>query len=149
MAGQQTRRDRGRIGRGLLLSIFLHAQVLVPLVAWVFWWGKPADDEVGLSFESIKDDELPPNLPVIEKPAEPTKATKAVKLPERTEKPSTAKPPPPEALAERAREPEPPPPEPGAPKPPETPGGQPEEVLGPKRGDRERGKEGEAPEDAK
>src|SRR5664279_5859793 len=80
MARQHMRRNRGRIGRGLLLSLFLHAQVLVPLVVWVFWWGKPEDNEVGLSFESIKDDELPPNLPAIEKPAGPKKATK---LPER------------------------------------------------------------------
>ena len=149
MAGQQTRRDRGRIGRGLLLSIFLHAQVLLPLVAWVFWWGKPADDEVGLSFESIKDVELPPNLPAIEKPAEPTKATKSAKLPERTEKPPTDKPPKLEAMAESAREPEPPPPEPVAPKPAEKPVAQPEELPGPKIVDLDMGKEVEAPKDAK
>ena len=54
---------------------------MLPLVAWVFWWGKPEDNEVGLSFESIKDDELPPNLPTIEKPSEPTKARAATKQP--------------------------------------------------------------------
>jgi len=146
MAGQQTRRDRGRIGRGLLLSIFLHAQVLVPLVAWVFWWDQPEDNEVGLSFESIKEDELPPNLPAVEKPAEPRKATK---LPERTEKSPTAKPLTPEAIAERAREPKPPQPEPVAPKPEEKTVAQPEELPGKKTVDLDMGKEVEAPKDAK
>jgi TonB family protein len=146
MAGQQTRRERGRIGRGLLLSIFLHAQILVPLMVWVFWLGKPEDNEVGLSFESIKDDELPPNLPVIEKPAGPKKATK---LPERTEKSPTAKPPKPETMAERAREPEPPSPQSVVPKPAEKPVAQPEELSGQKMVDLDMGKDVEAPKDAK
>lgn len=140
------RRDRGRIGRGLLLSIFLHAQVVVPLVAWVFWWDKPENNEVGLSFESIKDDELPPNLPAVEKPAEPRKSTR---LPERTEKSPTAKPPKPEAIAQRTREPKPPQPEPVAPKPEEKTVTQPEELSGKKIVDLDMGKEVEAPKDAK
>ena len=154
MAGQQTRRVRGRIGRGLLLSIFLHAQVLVPLAAWVFWWDKPEDNEVGLSFESIKDDELPSNLPSIEKPAEPKPATKsatktAAKPPDKPAKPSLAIPPKPEAMAERLREPVPPPPEPVAPKPAEKSPVQPEVLPGQKIVDLDMGKEVEAPNDAK
>ena len=144
MARQHTRRDRGRIGRGLLLSIFLHAQVLVPLVGWVFWWGKTEDNEVGLSFESIKDDELPPNLPVIEKPAEPRKARK---LAEKGEKPPTARPAKPEALAER--ELEPPPPKPVETKPAAKPVAQPEELPRQKIVDLDMGKEVEEPKDAK
>jgi TonB family protein len=149
MAGQQSRRHGGRIGRGLLLSIFLHAQVIVPLVAWVVWWGKPEDNEVGLSFESIQDDELPANLPAIEKPAEPAKAAKTTKLFERTEKPPAAKPPKPEAMAARAREPEPPPLEPVPPKPAEKSVAQPEVLPGQKLVDLDMGKEVEAPKDAK
>lgn len=79
MAREHPRHLRGRIGRGLLVSIFLHAQVLVPLVTYLFWWGKPGDDEVSVSFEAVKDDELPPDLPSIEKPAEPTRAKKTEK----------------------------------------------------------------------
>jgi TonB family protein len=146
MAQRHTRRARGRIGLGVLFSIFLHAQVLVPLMAWVFLWSKPEDDEVGLSFESIKDDELPPNLPAIEEPKEPRRATK---LHERTEKPLTAKPPKPEAIAERDRKPEPPPPQPVAPKPEQKPVAQPEELPGQKIVDLDMGKEVEAPKDAK
>ncbi len=146
MAWQKTRRDRGRIGRGLLLSILLHAQVLVPLMAWVFWWDKPANNEVGLSFESVKDEELPPNLPAVEEPMEPSKATK---LPERTEKSPTAKPPRPQASAERAREPKPPQPEPVAPKPEEKTVAQPEELPGQKMVDLDMGKEEDAAKDAK
>jgi len=147
MARQHKRRERGRIGRGVLLSILLHAQVLVPLVAWVFWWGRPADDEVGLSFESIKDDELPPNLPAIEKPAESTKATKPTKLSEKTKK--TEEP----TLVERARQAEPPPPAPVVPKPErkpeEKPVAQPEPLPGQKVVDLDMGKEVEAPKDSK
>ena len=146
MATQHTRRHRGRIGRGLLLSIFLHAQVLVPLVVWVFWWGKPEDNEVELSFEAIKDDELPPNLPAIEKPE---KLRKAAKLGEKTEKPPTAKPPKLEAMAERERQPELPPPQPVAPKPEPKPVALPEELPRQKIVDLDMGKEVEEPKDAK
>jgi TonB family protein len=146
MVRKHTRRNRGRIGRGVLLSIFLHAQVLVPLITWVFWWGRTEDNEVGLSFESIKDDELPPNLPAIEKPAEHRKATK---LSERTAKPNTAKPPKSEAMAEREHEPEPVAPKPLAPKPEEKPMAQPEELPRQKIVDLDMGKEVEAPQDAK
>jgi len=147
MARQDTRRRSGRIGRGLVLSIFLHAQVLAPLVAWVFWWGKPDDNEVGVSFESIKDDELPQNLPAIEKPMEPRKR------PEKAEKPPMVKPPKVETMAERKREPEPPPPEPLVPKPQEKaadkPLAQPKDLTGQKIVDLDLGKEVEAPKDAK
>jgi TonB family protein len=151
MVRQHKRRERGRIGRGLLLSIFLHAQVLVPLVVWVFWWGKPEDNEVELSFEAIKDDELPPNLPAIEKPVKPRKATK---LAEKIEMPPAAMPSKPKAMAEREPEPEPPPPEPIAPKPavpkPESkPMALPEEMPQQKIVDLDMGKEVEEPKDAK
>jgi len=149
MVRQRTRRGRGRIGRGVLLSIFLHAQVLVPLVGWVFWWGKSDDNEVGLSFESIKDDELPPNLPAIEKPEASTKATKTTKPSEKTEKPPTVKPPKPEDMTERAHEPEPPPSEPVVPKPAEKPLVQPEELSRQKIVDLDMGKEVDEPKDAK
>jgi len=151
MARQHTRRERGRIGRGLLFSIFLHAQIVVPLVAWVIWWGKPEDNEVGLTFESVKDDELPTNLPAIEKPAEPTKSTRATRLP--PEKPPATKPTKPEAMAERQREPEPPPvsvpPKPVEPKPEEKPMAPPEELPRQKIVDLDMGKEVEEPKDAK
>jgi len=149
MARQHTRRNRGRIGWGALFSIFLHAQVVVPLVVWVIWWGKPEDNEVGLSFESIKDDELPPNLPAVEKPAEPTKSTQATRRPDKTEKPVVAKPPKPEAMVERERAPEPLPPEPVAPKREEKPVAQPEELPRQKIVDLDMGKEVEEPKDAK
>ena len=128
--------------------MFLHAQVVMPLVAWVFWWGKPDDDEVGLSFESVKDDELPPNLPAIEKPREPRKTTKRI---EKVDKPPSAKPPKPEALVEQEpeRKPEPPPPEPMLPKPEPKPVAPPEEQARQKIVDLDMGKAVEAPEDAK
>ena len=149
MAKQHTRQNRGRIGRGLLFSIFLHAQILVPLVVWVFWWGKPDDNEVGVSFESIKDDELPPNLPSIEKPEKPEKTRQPPKLAEQSEKPPAVQPPKPEAMAERAQQAEPPPPEPLAPKPEQKSVARPEEMTQQKIVDLDMGKEVEAPQDAK
>jgi TonB family protein len=146
MTKQRTRRDRGRIGRGVLFSMLLHAQVLVPLVTWVFWWGKPEDNEVELSFEAIKDDELPPNLPAIEKPEKPRKATRP---PEKAEKPPTAQPPKSKAMAERERVPEPPPPEPVAPKSEQKAVAPPEELPRQKIVDLDMGKEVEEPKDAK
>ncbi len=95
---------RGRIGWGLLFSIFLHAQILVPLVTWLFWWGKPEDDEVQVTFEEVKESELPPNLPAIEKPVEPSGKTRAPARP-KLEDTVPAKPP---VLAERVPEPPPP-----------------------------------------
>jgi TonB family protein len=115
-------------------------------MAWVFLWSKPEDNEVGLSFESIKDDELPPNLPAIEEPKEPRRATK---LHEKTEKPLIATPPKPEAMAERERKPEPPPHQPVAPKPEQKPVAQPEELPRQKIVDLDMGKEVEEPKDAK
>jgi len=147
MARQYATRHRGRIGRGLLLSIFLHAQVLVPLVVWVFWLGKSDDNQVDVSFESIKDEELPPNLPAIEKP-ERDKATKpATKLAQAIEKAPAAKPTKPEATAERPREL--PLPEPATPKPEQKPFALPEELPRQKIVDLDMGKEVEAPKDAK
>ncbi len=145
MATQHASRHRGRIGRGLLLSLFLHAQVLVPLVVWVFWWGKADDDQVDVSFESIKDEELPPNLPAIEKP-EREKATKPpAKVAQVNEKKPAAETPKPEATTERA----PPPPEPAAPKTETKPVALPEESPRQKIVDLDMGKEVEEPKDAK
>jgi TolA protein len=136
------------MGRGLLLSLFLHAQVLVPLVVWVFWWGKPDDNEVGLSFESIKDDELPANLPAIEKPPELRKTTRTA---EKLEKLAIVKPPKPEALVERepVHAPEPTLPLPAPPKPEQKPVAPPEELPRQKMVDLDMGKEVEEPKDAK
>jgi len=148
MARQYTRRRRGRIGRGLLFSIFLHAQVLVPLVVWVFWWGKPEDDEVELSFESVNEDELPPNLPSLEKPATPRKAATPLHKPAQTkpEPPTTVEPPKPEAMA--AKEPAPELPL-APPKPESKPVAPPEELPRQKLVDLDMGKQVEEPKDAK
>ena len=147
MARQYKHGNRGRIGRGLVLSLFLHGQVLLPLVIWVFWWGAPDDNEVGLSFEDVKDDELPPNLPAVDKPAEPKKVAKAEAKPE--------------ALAERdpgkkleAPVPAPMPVPAPAPAPPQpeskpNPVVPPEEMLNRKIVDLDMGKDVEEPKDAK
>lgn len=97
MGKRRTQQPNGRIGRGLLLSLFLHAQVLVPLIVLAFWLGKRDNSEVELNFESVKDDELPANLPPIDRPPEP----QTTKPPE----PQTTKPPKPPVLAQKEPEP--------------------------------------------
>jgi TonB family protein len=152
MKRQHARHLRGRIGRGLLFSIFLHAQVLVPLVAWLFWWGKPEDDEVQVTFEDVKESELPPGLPAIEKPVERATKPRALAHP----KLDSTKPP---MLAEQEPErplpaPEPSKPEEKAkpeerPKPEDKPKLQQMDLLHQKIVDLDMGKEVEEPKDAK
>jgi TonB family protein len=116
-------------------------------MVWVFWLGKSDDNQVDVSFESIKDEDLPPNLPAIEKP-DRDKATKpATKLAQAIEKAPAAKPPKPEATTERPRELLPP--EPATPKPEAKPFALPEELPRQKIVDLDMGKEVEAPKDAK
>jgi len=138
-------RLRGRIGRGLLLSIFLHAQVLVPLAAWLFWWHQSDDEDVQVTFEDVKESELPPDLPPIEKPVEPRKPSPQLK------QASPALPRPPE-LAQREPEPMRPAPEQPKPeekKPAEAPKVEAIDLQQQKIVDLDMGKEVEAPKDAK
>ena len=148
---------RGRIGRGLLLSLFLHGQILVPLLAWLFWWGNFDEGEVGVTFESVKDDELPPDLPPVEKPPQPKRVIAAKSLP-----PAPARVLPPEQRnrqkePERLAEREPPRPTPAEQKPeppkPDNRTDKPKveavDLLHQKIVDLDMGKEVEAPADAK
>ena len=73
MDTRRNKRSAGHLGRGLLLSVFLHAQVILPLVVLAFIYGKRESNEVDLSFESVKDNELPAGLPAVEEPAPPEK----------------------------------------------------------------------------
>lgn len=150
MRTQEKVRARGRIGRGILLSVFLHAQVLVPLVAWLFWWGQFDDGEVGVTFENVEDDELPPDLPGVDKPPEPSKSPALVAKPPR---PEPEKPPEPrtkaEALAESQQKETPPKQSPEAPKPEDKPKLDELELLHQKIVDLDLGKDVEAPENAK
>lgn len=157
MPSQQKGYLRGRIGRGVLLSLFLHGQILVPLVTWLFWWGNFDDGEVGVTFENVKDDELPPDLPSVDKPPEPAKArAAAAKMPKPVaDKPTEPEKPiepekPSEQLAERQPDRTPPSenkPEPA--KPEDKPKAQEVELLHQKIVDLDMGKDVEAPENAK
>ena len=55
MGTRQNKRSAGHLGRGLLLSVLLHAQVILPLIILAFVYGKRESNEVDLSFESVKD----------------------------------------------------------------------------------------------
>jgi TonB family protein len=112
MPARRNKRRNGHLGRGLLASLLVHAQIILPLVVLARLYGKHESDEVDLSFESVKEDELPAGLPTVEEPPPPEKRAH-----DKT----------PRKLAQAEKKPEPeieaPPPEkmPPIPKPPEKP----------------------------
>jgi TonB family protein len=110
MGTRRNKRPDGHLGRGLLASLFLHAQVLLPLVILASIYGGRESNEVDLSFESVKENELPAGLPTVDEPVQPEKRPSEKKT---------------QKLAQKEPEPEieVPPPEklPPVPKPPEKP----------------------------
>ena len=56
-------RGRGYLGRGSLLSLLLHAQLLLPLAIAAFIYGGREEaqraEEVDVGFEAVADDQLP------------------------------------------------------------------------------------------
>lgn len=152
MERQRRTVGNGRIGRGLLLSIILHAQILVPFLIAVFWLGRSDNNEIDLSFESVKDEDLPPDLPSIEDLPKPERKAKPPSSgkPEQVRLPARQK-------REPQREPEIPMPLPTpAPVPPKPeakveakPVAPPPEKLHQKIVELDLGKEVEAPKDAK
>lgn len=95
-------RGRGYLRRGSLLSLLLHAQLLVPLAIAAFIYGGREEaqraEEVDVGFEAVADDQLPKDLP----PLEPPKADDAL---ERL--PPDAKKPRPEKLDKKKKKPDP------------------------------------------
>jgi TonB family protein len=153
MGIRHNQRHDGHLGRGLLVSVLLHAQVILPLVVLAMIYGKRESNEVDLSFESVRDSELPPGLPAVEEPPPPEKRPAEKKAPKLAQ---SEKPPEPEIEA--------PPPEklPTIPKPPDKPLAQvplppkpeerpqpPPERLHQKIVELDMGKDVEAPDNAK
>jgi TonB family protein len=112
MGIRRKKRSAGHLGRGLLASLLLHAQVILPLVILASIYGERESNEVDLSFEQVKESELPAGLPSVEEPVPPEQRMRDKKA---------------QKLAQSEKEPEPeielPPPEklPRIPKPQEKP----------------------------
>ena len=53
MPARRNKRRNGHLGRGLLASLLVHAQIILPLVVLARLYGKHESDEVDLSFESV------------------------------------------------------------------------------------------------
>src|SRR6185369_2257024 len=120
------------LGRGALLAMLLHAQLIVPAVVLIFVYGARDErnrvEEVDVAFRDVTPEELPPNLPPMDDltPLPPPITEKRDPQPKkRKDKPkpqpkvAEQKPPPkpePEAVPVPKPE-EPPPPPPPAPKP--------------------------------
>jgi TonB family protein len=159
-------RLRGHLGRGALLSIWLHAQVFVPLLIVIFIYAARDEaqraEEVDVAFRDASSEELPPDLPPVEEPPPPPRATPEAPEPaqrhadKRKKAKDKAKPiklaeKPPEPPKPKAKEkPEPEvsiPPLPPMPPPPPAP--KPEDRAHQKMVDLDNDKEVEAPPDAK
>ncbi len=144
MGTRRSPKAHGFIRRGLLLSLFLHAQLIVPVILLAFWLGNRDNNEVELNFESVRDEELPAELPPIDKPPAP-------RAPEHKPPVLAQQEPEPVPLPEQM----PPTPKPEAPKPEEKPPEQRQvvppkpEKLNQKIVDLDLGKEVEPPKDAK
>jgi len=90
----KSRRTRGQLRRGALLSILLHAHLLVPLLvaAWIYGAREEAQrpEEVDVAFEDVKPEELPPDLPPVE-PLKPEASKPPPRPKEKTKKEPLAK----------------------------------------------------------
>ena len=149
-----TPRPRGHLARGLLLSFFLHANVIAPIViaTWVLARREEAQkaEEVDVAFEDVKPEELPHDLPPLDndplpEPSARDKAKTRVQA-EPPKKPTEEKPPVP--TPEKKPESPPPVPEMAAPPPP-APQAPPPPKLHEKVVDLDNDKDVEPPKDAK
>jgi TonB family protein len=74
MAPPPRKRARGHLGRGTLLSLLVHAQLLLPLgiAAYVYGGREEARraEEIDVGFESVAEEELPKDLPPLEPPSD-------------------------------------------------------------------------------
>jgi TonB family protein len=151
----RTRRNKGlagHLGRGLLASLLLHGQVILPLVILALVYGRRESNEVDLSFESVKENELPPGLPTVDEPVPPEKQPRekaAHKLAQSEKKPEPEiEAPPPEKMPPIPKLPEKPLAQLPPPKPEEPPQ-LPPDRLHQKIVELDMGKDVEAPDNAK
>ena len=90
-----TNRARGHLGRGALTALHLHALLLAPRVIAAFVYGGREEaqraEEVDVGFESVADEQLPPDLPALEPPKSDADALD--KLKPEAKKPPKKKPP--------------------------------------------------------
>jgi TonB family protein len=159
-------RLRGHLGRGALLSIWLHAQIFVPLLILIFVYAARDEaqraEEVDVAFRDASNEELPPDLPPVEETPPPPRATPEVpesaqrhddkkKKPKDKAKPvKLAEKPPEETKPQPKEKPEPEVPVPPLPPmPPPPPAPKPEDRAHQKMVDLDNEKEVEPPPDAK
>jgi hypothetical protein len=156
MQQRKSRRARGHIGRGALIALLVHVNVLGPLtIAAIVLGGREAArraEEVDVAFDEVKPEELPPDLPPLEPPRATPEAPPERTPPEKKKKKAKL-PPPDKRLAEKPLKPEPElvvPPMPPMPKEePPPPPPKPEERGHEKMVDLDNDKEVPPPPDAK
>ena len=152
MDTRRSKRPNGHLGRSLLASLLLHAQVILPLVILASIYGQRESNEVDLSFEPVKESELPAGLPSVEEPAPPEERPRDKKAQNLAQAPKEPEPeievPPPEKLPPVPKTPDKPLAQVLPPKPQEPPQPPPEQ-LHQKIVELDMGNDVEAPENAK
>ena len=137
MPSAKETRLRGQLGRGVLLSVWLHAQLFVPLLILIFVYAAREEaqraEEVDVAFRDASNEELPADLPSLDEPPPPPQpvppAPDEVRHAEKDKKKKPkdqSKAPPPPKLAEKPPEPPKPKPEPEVVVPPLPPMPKPE-----------------------
>jgi len=138
MGSTKETRPRGHLGRGALLALLLHAQIIVPLVVMVFIYAareaRQREEEVDVAFRDVPAEELPADLPSLEDLSHPAKPEPEPEVRQKPRKEKEKTPPKPPKVAEQKPSPppkpeakvvppeekpkeEPPPPPPPQPKP--------------------------------
>ncbi len=163
MALAKETRLRGHLGRGVLIAIWLHAQIFVPLLIMIFVWAAREEaqraEEVDVAFRDVSSEELPADLPpvddVVPPPRPMPETPEEVRKRQEKEKQKKKNKDKPIKLAEKQPQPEKQKPEPEVkvpplppmPKPPDIP--KPPERSHQKMVDLDNEKEVEPPPDAK
>src|SRR4051794_2707943 len=115
-------RARGYLSRGALLSLLVHANLLLPLgiAAWVYGGRQEAQraEDMDVAFEDASTANLPKDLPPLEPPAEELRPEKPAKPERKKPERKLAQ----DALKKPEKTPE---------TPPKTPQPKPEEVVAP------------------
>jgi TonB family protein len=123
-------RLRGHLGRGVLVAIWLHAQIFVPLLIMIFVYAAREEaqraEEVDVAFRDASNEELPPDLPAVDDTPPPPRATPETPEEARKREEKKKKEKKPVKLAEKQPQPEKQKPEPEVPVPPMPPMPKPE-----------------------
>src|SRR3954454_20921183 len=109
MDNERQEQLRGHLGRGILLSFFIHGSFIFPFIALAIVFARREADnrDLDISFEQVSPAELPADLPPLEPETLPPQPSPKVAQEQPVQVPPEKVPPP-----EKVEQPPPPPPRP-------------------------------------